>query len=81
MKHVDYEEYKIEKQLKTHLVEEYKVAYHDLIDKRLQIDCAMSVAATLTSKEESLYHYWFMGGLQDKKFLMLELGSLKQDSY
>ena len=34
-------------------MKEYKGFHCDLIDKRLQIDCAMSVAATLTSKEGS----------------------------
>ena len=52
-KHVDYEEHKIEKPLKRPFVKEYKDVHRDLIDKRLQIDCVMSVAATLTSKEGS----------------------------
>ena len=34
-------------------MKEYKDVHHNLIDKRLEIDCAMSVAATLTSKEGS----------------------------
>ena len=54
---IDYEEYKIGKPPEPPLVTEYKGVYHDLIDKRLQIDCALSVAATLTSKEgSSPYH-------------------------
>ena len=34
-------------------MKEYKDVHCDLIEKRLQIDCAMSVAATLASKEGS----------------------------
>ena len=34
-------------------MKEYEGAHRDLIDKCLQIDCAMSVAVTLTSKEGS----------------------------
>ena len=34
-------------------MKEYKGVHRDLIDKRLQIDCAMSVAATFTFKEGS----------------------------
>ena len=75
---VDYEEYKIGKPPEPPLVTEYKGVYHDLIDKRLQIDCALSVAATLTSKEGSPpYH----GQYSTQKFLMLQLTNLKQDLY
>ena len=62
-KRVDYEEYKIGKPPKIPLVKEdeykreykglYKGEYKGFIDKRLPIDCAMFVAATLTSKEGS----------------------------
>ena len=34
-------------------MKEYKGVHHGLIGKRLQIDCEMSAAATLTSKEGS----------------------------
>ena len=36
-------------------MKKYKGVHHDLTDKRLQRDCPMSVAATLTSKEGSPY--------------------------
>ena len=36
-------------------MKKYKGVRHDLTDKRLQRDCPMSVAATLTSKEGSPY--------------------------
>ena len=32
---------------------EYKSVHRDLVDKRLEIDCTMSVAGTLISKEGS----------------------------
>ena len=52
-KRFHYEEYKIRKLLKTPLIREYNGFQRDLIDKCLQIDCAMSAAASLTSKERS----------------------------
>ena len=53
-KHVDYEDYKIGKPLKTPLVKEYKGVHHELLDKRLQIDCGISIAATLPLKKDLL---------------------------
>ena len=41
------------KLLKIPLIKEYKGVHRDLKDKCLQTNCAMSVAATLTSKEGS----------------------------
>ena len=50
---VDYDEYKTGKPSELPLVIEYKIIHRDLIDKRLQIDCAISVGAALTSEEGS----------------------------
>ena len=73
-------EYKIGKPLKTPLVKQCKNVHRDLINKHLQIDCAMSVAAILKKNllpVPLLVH----GQSSTQKFLMLELASLKQDSY
>ena len=79
---VDYEEYKTGKPSEPPLVIEYKSIHRDLIDKRLRIDCAMSVGATLTSKEGSP-PYALIGSqtVFNTKILMLQLTNLKQDSY
>ena len=81
-KHVAYEEYKIGKPPKIPLVKEYKFLHRDLIDKRLQINCTMPVAATPTSKEGSppctLIGSWTVF---NTKISNLELASLKQDFY
>ena len=50
---VDYDGYKTGKPSEPPLVIECKMIHRDLKDKLLQIDCAMSVGATLTSKEGS----------------------------
>ena len=51
---VDYEEYKIEQPTETPLVREYKGVHRDLVDKLSQIDSAIPVAGTLTSKKDLL---------------------------
>ena len=49
----DYEEYKMGKPPEPPLATGYKGAYHYLIDHRFQIDCTMSVAVSIISKEGS----------------------------
>ena len=60
----------------------YKGANHYLIDHRLQIDCTMSVAVTLTSKEGSP-PYPLIGSWTffNTKISDWQLTNLKQDPY